>query len=86
MSFVVCKLERCPYYGEVYCKNRLVSIDDNGMCEQIWRRGRQRARAFMPIEDYAKEQHVIEDAVLSQQEPERFHQITVDEIYGGQWL
>ncbi len=40
---VICKMTQCPYYNQQgFCGKKLLSIDMNGMCSTLWKKGQQR--------------------------------------------
>lgn len=49
---IVCKMTQCPYYdNRGFCaKPTMISIDENGMCSVLWKRGQQR-QLIMPFDD-----------------------------------
>ncbi len=58
---VVCKTENCAFYMNGFCTSRLISIDDNGMCSQLWYKGQRKFNAFAPVEDqFKKPVHIAE--------------------------
>lgn len=36
-----CKLQQCPYCKCGFCDMKILVIDENGMCTNIWNKGRQ---------------------------------------------
>lgn len=60
---VRCKMNQCPYYDvRGICAKQLLSIDENGMCETLWRRGQQRRMATpFTEEQYPKKEYAIFD-------------------------
>ena len=60
-----CKLEQCPYNKYGFCRMKVLVIDENGMCANIWKKGHQMSK--WPTErEAAKEQDIIiEDADYS---------------------
>ena len=59
---VKCKVHQCPYNIAEDCTKPLLTIDENGMCGQLWFHGRQRGPyALEPVEDRFKEKPIIEE-------------------------
>lgn len=56
---VVCKMEKCPFYEGGFCSNKVVGIDVNGHCSQLWKNGAPRPHGLEPIDDVYKEKIVI---------------------------
>lgn len=56
---VVCKMEKCPFYEGGFCSNKVVGIDINGHCSQLWKNGAPRPHGLEPIDDIYKEKIVI---------------------------
>lgn len=56
---VVCKMEKCPFYEGGFCSNKVVGIDVNGHCSQLWKNGAPRPHGLEPIDDIYKEKIVI---------------------------
>ena len=50
---VVCKMKNCPFYEGGFCSNKVVGIDVNGCCSQLWKNGLE------PIDDIYKEKIII---------------------------
>lgn len=62
---VVCRASNCPYnWGGKFCKKEFPSIDQNGCCSVLWRKGRQRQRISDEL-DRVKQIN-IEDAVFEE--------------------
>lgn len=56
---VVCKMEKCPFYEGGFCSNKVVGIDVNGHCSQLWKNGAPRPHGLEPIDDICKEKIII---------------------------
>lgn len=56
---VVCKMEKCPFYEGGFCSNKVVGIDVNGHCSQLWKNGAPRPHGLEPIDDIYKEKIII---------------------------
>lgn len=56
---VVCKMEKCPFYEGGFCSNKVVRIDVNGHCSQLWKNGAPRPHGLEPIDDIYKEKIII---------------------------
>lgn len=56
---VVCKMGKCPFYEGGFCSNKVVGIDVNGHCSQLWKNGAPRPHGLEPIDDVYKEKIVI---------------------------
>lgn len=39
---VICKATKCPWLSGQFCTKLVVGIDENGMCNVLWRRGQPR--------------------------------------------
>lgn len=40
---VVCKMVQCPFWDKNgFCGRGVIKIDENGMCNVLWKRGQQR--------------------------------------------
>lgn len=62
---ITCKVNNCPYnYNGKFCKKEFPSIDQNGCCSVLWRKGRQRQRISEEL-DRVKQIN-IEDAVFEE--------------------
>lgn len=60
-----CRLEQCPYNKYGFCGMKLLIIDENGMCANIWKNGHQ-MKKWPTEKEAAKEQEVlVEDAEFS---------------------
>lgn len=60
-----CRLEQCPYNKYGFCGMKLLIIDENGMCANIWKNGHQ-MKKWPTEKENAKEQEVlIENAEFS---------------------
>ena len=53
-----CRLEQCPYNKYGFCGMKILSIDENGMCTNIWKNGHQMSK-WRTDKDAAKEQDII---------------------------
>ena len=52
---ILCKLDKCPYNRDgKFCERGYVAIDENGHCENVWRRGKIR-------NDFPQQKDMIED-------------------------
>lgn len=40
--FLVCKNEKCPYWYDGFCGKDSIGIDEVGMCNVVWSKGRSR--------------------------------------------
>ena len=56
---VVCKMEKCPFYEGGFCSNKVMGIDVNGHCSQLWKNGAPRPHGLEPIDDIYKEKIII---------------------------
>ena len=79
----LCGVEKCPYYFQGICRARFTVLDINGMCQQIWRKGIQRADALDPIDDAIKTKVEIVTVTaftpFNDADADKYHQITFDE-------
>lgn len=69
---IACKMIQCPYYDtRGFCaKPTVVSIDENGMCAVIWKRGQRRQLVYPFTDDmYLKKPIIIEDAAMQVDNP-----------------
>lgn len=46
---VSCKMVQCPYFDSGFCAKGTIGIDQNGMCNVIWKRGQRRFLNFESI-------------------------------------
>ena len=53
-----CKLEQCPYNKYGFCRMKILCIDENGMCANIWKNGHQ-MRKWQTDKDAAKMKDII---------------------------
>lgn len=58
---IACKMTFCPFFCEGACSNPTLTIDENGVCEQIWRKGQQNPHAFESIDDIYKRKLRLEE-------------------------
>lgn len=73
----VCKMNQCPYNIKGECGNRLLVIDENGMCNHLWKKGQQRLDAFTAVGDlYTRAPAIIEGEWTA---VEKFEQVSEDE-------
>ena len=61
---VACKMHQCPYYFKGFCaKKTVVTIDEMGMCNVLWKKGQQRMLQTPFSETlYPKENVIIVEA------------------------
>lgn len=59
---IICKINVCPFNAAGSCEAPLVSIDDQGRCEHIFRKGVVRADWQNPVDDIYKKKILILDA------------------------
>lgn len=57
---VTCKVGICPFFFNGFCSNKLLAIDENGHCSQLWRRGMQKPLENK-VDDIFKNKIVIEE-------------------------
>ena len=70
---VRCKMAQCPYYNDQgFCaKKTVLTIDENGMCSVLWRRGQQRMLQTPFTEDrYPKEEITVLNVIKKQKAEE----------------
>lgn len=61
----MCKVNNCPYnYNGKFCKKEFPSIDQNGCCSVLWRKGRQRQKISNELDKV--KQINIKDAVFEE--------------------
>ena len=61
---IKCKVMQCPYYdNRGFCsKPVVIEIDENGMCNAIWRKGQPRKLQYpLNDENYPKIKEIIVD-------------------------
>ena len=60
-----CRLEQCPYNKCGFCGMKLLILDENGMCANVWKNGHQ-MRKWPTEKESAKEKEIlVEDAEFS---------------------
>lgn len=62
---VRCKMGYCPYFDvRGLCGKELLAIDENGMCEVLWRGGQQKKLNGPPFAEelYPKKENLLFDA------------------------
>lgn len=66
---VSCKMSQCPYHDKYdFCaRPTVVSIDQNGMCNVLWRKG-QRRTSQMPFTEqfYPKDKVIIVEGAVKE--------------------
>lgn len=70
---VRCKMVQCPYYNDQgFCaKKTVLTIDENGMCSVLWRRGQQKILQTPFTEDrYPKEEIIVLNVIKKQKAEE----------------
>lgn len=60
-----CKLEQCPYNKYGFCSMKILIIDENGMCANIWKKGHQMQKWRTEKEAEKIKDIIIEDAEFS---------------------
>ena len=73
--FIICKIQNCGFHSENgFCLNRLVAINEQGICDYLTKPGWDQ-----PVEDMFKNNYNPREPV--QEEPEtRFERYLLDDI------
>lgn len=58
-QFIVCKVFQCPFNGEGNCLNRVVSVNENGVCKRLTKEGWN-----IPVEDEYKVKIEIQEGEI----------------------
>lgn len=77
MALIICKMIQCPYNDtKGFCaKPTVISIDEAGMCDVLWKKGKSRMlRMPFSNDNYPKEPVVIVDVAENE-----LHDITKEE-------
>ena len=60
---VVCYVTNCPYYDSGFCAKQVIKIDEQGMCNVIWKKGSPRSlQKPFTQQNYPRKKIEIENA------------------------
>lgn len=61
MVAICCGVNSCPYWQEGFCSQKVVKINEHGMCGQIYKGTTVRERAFEAVPNEFKEKIIMEE-------------------------